>query len=87
MERGMRGAWTFPLAVLFVSGCGINQQPTPSMVTHCETPRPQVCTMEYVPVCAYPLAGGTKEYSSGCNACADEAIAVYIPGPCSNYGK
>ena len=79
----MRGVWSLSLAaVLLLSACGINQQPPPSMVTQCEVPRPQVCTMEYAPVCANQVAGATKEYSSGCNACADDAVAGYLPGPC-----
>ncbi len=48
----------------------------------CADPRPQVCTMEYNPVCATLVAGGTKQYASGCNACADDAVSAYLPGPC-----
>lgn len=82
----MRAIWTIPLVVV-LSSCGINQQPTPSMVTQCEVPRPQVCTMEYAPVCANLVAGGTKEHSSGCNACANDAVSGYLPGPCPVDGK
>lgn len=57
-------------------------QPTPSLVTQCSTPRPQVCTMEYAPVCADLAAGGRKQYSSACNACADDAVAGYLKGEC-----
>jgi hypothetical protein len=38
--------------------------------------------MEYNPVCATLVAGGTKQYASGCNACADDAVSAYLPGPC-----
>lgn len=50
--------------------------------TQCADPRPQVCTMEYNPVCAVLIAGGTKQYASPCNACADDVVAAYIAGPC-----
>jgi hypothetical protein len=38
--------------------------------------------MEYAPACATLVSGGRKEYSSGCNACADDQVASYVPGPC-----
>jgi len=50
--------------------------------TACVDPRPQVCTMEYNPVCAVLVAGGSKQYASGCNACADDAVESYVPGEC-----
>jgi hypothetical protein len=78
----MRVVSIVALFALGLSGCGLNQQPITSMATQCEVPRPQVCTMEYAPVCANLVAGMTKEYSSGCNACADDAVASYLPGPC-----
>ena len=55
---------------------------TSSPVTQCTDPRPQVCTMQYAPVCATLLAGGSKGYSSGCNACADDRVASHMPGTC-----
>ena len=78
----MRAVVSGLILICVVSGCGLNQQPTPSLFTQCELPRPQVCTMEYAPVCATLIAGATREYSSGCNACADDAVAAYLPGPC-----
>ena len=78
----MRAVCSVALVALVLSACGINQQPTQPLVTQCEVPRPQVCTMEYAPVCANLLVGLTREYSSGCNACADDAVASYLPGPC-----
>lgn len=67
--------------IMLLSACGFNQTADP-LHTQCDTPRPQVCTMEYDPVCGYLLAGGSLEYSSGCNACADDSVAVYLPGSC-----
>ena len=59
-----------------------SQAPVSSSVTQCSMPRPQVCTMEYAPACATLVEGGRKEYASGCNACADDAVAGYTAGPC-----
>jgi hypothetical protein len=77
----MRPVLAVPFIALLLSACGFNQ-PVASLHTECEAPRPQVCTMEYAPVCAYLLAGGSRDYSSGCNACADDAVAVHLPGSC-----
>jgi len=38
--------------------------------------------MEYNPVCATLVVGGVKQYASGCNACADDAVASYVPDVC-----
>jgi len=50
--------------------------------THCSDPRPQICTMEYVPVCASLKNNTTKTYASGCSACADKKVISYSPGDC-----
>jgi hypothetical protein len=42
--------------------------------------------MEYAPVCATLVKGGTADYSSGCNACADDAVSSYEQGQCDSGG-
>ena len=69
-------------ALVFLLSACAGQTPESSSVTQCTEPRPQVCTMEYAPTCAVLIAGGQKEYASACNACADDAVAAYAPGPC-----
>lgn len=51
--------------------------------TACAPPRPEVCTMVYEPVCA-TLADNLaqSQYSSACNACADDRVVAYREGPC-----
>ena len=68
------------LLLILLTGC--ETQPAPTLVTQCTDPRPQVCTMEYAPVCADLVAGGRKPYSSACNACADDAVSGYLSGDC-----
>lgn len=68
------------LALFYLTAC--ETQPSASLATQCSTPRPQVCTMEYAPVCADLVVGGRKQYSSACNACADDAVAGYLRGEC-----
>jgi hypothetical protein len=48
----------------------------------CTEPRPEVCTMDYQPVCASLENGSRKTYSNGCNACSDLAIISYHDGTC-----
>jgi len=54
----------------------------PPEANACTEPRPQVCTMEFAPVCAVLKSGGRKEFASPCTACADPAVAGYVEGSC-----
>lgn len=51
-------------------------------LTTCPDVRPQVCTMDYMPVCAQLLDGGFKTYSNGCSACSDPDVTAYSDGAC-----
>lgn len=65
---------------------------------HCESPRSEICTREYRPVCGHldnqiqcvtqPCAAPThKTYGNACSACADEAVVGYEFGSCESFGK
>jgi hypothetical protein len=56
----------------------------PVVNTACTEPRPLVCTMQFLPTCAVLTAGGRKEFTSPCTACADAAVAGYVSGPCAD---
>ena len=49
----------------------------------CEEPRPQVCTMDYKPVCGQLQDGSFKTYSNGCGSCSDHEVVGYREGECS----
>lgn len=60
---------------------------------YCDEVRPEMCTMEYDPVCAQVDTGvrcitepcdsfELKTYSNGCSACADARVTVYRLGAC-----
>ncbi len=60
---------------------------------HCPEQRPQVCTMDYRPVCATrdtsircvtaPCPSTEqKTYSNSCSACADVKVSDYVPDEC-----
>lgn len=85
-----RGALALVVAIL--SACAVPSSPPadepaqssdPDAPIACTPPRPEVCTMMYAPVCA-TLAGDLSQaqYSSPCNACADDRVVAYREGTC-----
>lgn len=87
---------TAVILILLLAGCGTSPPPAPapppepepvpveSLLVQCSSPRPQVCTMEYNPVCAQRADGAASVYSSPCNACADDSVTGYLPGVCAD---
>jgi len=54
---------------------------SPNMI-RCTEPRPEICTQEYLPVCAELKNGAERTYASGCVACSDAKVVGYRPDPC-----
>ena len=68
---------------LILAACA-SRATLPNSATRCTEPRPQLCTMQYLPVCASTVdasAPGTT-YANACAACADPAVAWHRPGTC-----
>jgi hypothetical protein len=65
-----------------IAGCIHAGGADDSGLTACTDPRPQMCTMEYNPVCGMLRGGGEKTYSTGCTACSDSAVTGYRAGEC-----
>ena len=55
---------------------------TESKITVCTEPRPQICTLQYQPVCATKKDGTEKTYATGCTACSDKQVVNYREGIC-----
>ncbi len=55
---------------------------TGKQVTSCKEPRPQMCTMDYTPVCGLLDGKTIKAYSNACSACSDNKVGVYIANKC-----
>ena len=72
----------FILLVVLLSGCGEFLPAPIKKNTWCESPRLKVCTMDYKPVCGKLSTGQKKDYSSRCNACADDKVSSYSQGSC-----
>ena len=62
----------------------------PASAVQCMDPRPQVCTMDYTPVCAAHCTitacetPEMKTYANACGACADPAVLYHQPGECES---
>ncbi|MFT5453290.1 MAG: hypothetical protein ACI9N9_002796 [Enterobacterales bacterium] len=75
----------------------INQAPyAPKVITtQCTNPRPEICTMDYKPVCAARGTGARcittpcpstekATYSNGCTACSDAKVNSYQLAKCDS---
>jgi hypothetical protein len=74
-----------PGLVVLLSACATTPPDELAMTAAgqaCEEPRPQVCTMDYRPVCASLADGAVKTYSNGCSACADASVSSWTEGAC-----
>ncbi len=74
-----------PLLLSMLAGCAGYHNSRPigaELHRQCADPRPQVCTLEYAPVCALLDKKQRKQYSNACKACANPAVVGYIAGPC-----
>ena len=49
----------------------------------CSGPRPEICTMDYQPVCGFNLDNSSKTYSNACTACSDKEAVKYIKNKCT----
>ena len=65
-------------ALILLSACAGVQEDT----VLCTEPRPQLCTMEFLPTCAVLSSGGYKEFASPCVACSDTTAKGYFTGRC-----
>ena len=66
---------------LFGSACAINKT-SPDFESQCTEPRPQMCTMNYLPVCGLQTDKTSKTYSNACSACSDSKVIAYSLGKC-----
>jgi len=70
-----------PLLVACAAGQP-KQSYTDDSQTMCIEPRPQICTMDYTPVCAELNGGELKTYSNACTACADVNVVSHRAAAC-----
>ncbi len=71
------------LALMSIHGCStplVNKGNTPHL--SCTHDRPQLCAMQYEPVCATLKNTTERSYSSACAACSAEGTRSYTLGTC-----
>jgi hypothetical protein len=76
-----KNVWLLCTSVL-LSACA-SKTPLPDL-TLCTDPRPQICTMEYIPVCGLRQDDSVGGYPSACSACADDNVTGWAPGECTS---
>lgn len=85
---GKRGWILFCLLCTIAPGCifgpgnTLKKGSPEDGVIYCGDKRPEICTMEYVPVCADLKDGSSATYSNACSACSDVNVVRYQAGPC-----
>ena len=76
---------TMLVTLMFLTGpgsAGEGSAQNAGPATVCEEPRPQVCTMDYRPVCGTLADGSVKTYANGCGACSDANVTSWVEGEC-----
>lgn len=54
----------------------------PSYSNSCPDKRPQMCTMDYRPVCGTTESGELKTFGNACGACSDATVRGFTEGEC-----
>jgi hypothetical protein len=69
---------------LCLSACPADMPPDTAQIAlvKCPETRPEMCTMNYDPVCGILSDGSSKTYANGCNACSDLRVMSYARGEC-----
>jgi hypothetical protein len=83
--KQMMTRWLLMANILTVSACSSTHQATINEMEllKCPEVRPDVCTMNYDPVCGRLSDGSFKTYSNACNACTDPHVSSYFPHECN----
>ncbi len=91
--------WLIGCLIFVLNACTNTSAPTATPPTAsssarvCPEQRPQVCTLDFRPVCATRDTGvrcvtapcpssEQKTYANGCSACADSKVLSYTQGAC-----
>jgi hypothetical protein len=87
MKRPLALFATTAVVISSLAGCAKApetdaQADTAGVYTVCTEPRPEICTMQYDPVCAQMKDGARKTYASDCSACSDQLVVGYSPDEC-----
>jgi len=68
-------------ASLTLLGCQSKPQ-IPEGALVCTEPRPEICTLHYMPACGVDKNQQMKTYSNSCAACGDKQTLYVTEGAC-----
>lgn len=79
---------TLLVMVLALTGCQKTDTdpalPGADVAVKCQDPRPEMCTLEYLPVCGlHNSAQGWKTFGNACAACREAGVVGYKAGECN----
>ena len=72
------------LMTSLITGCGSSPKEgraTQQRLHQCPSPRLEVCTMDYKPVCA-AVGDEIQTFPNGCSACSDRKVKGFYLGAC-----
>lgn len=72
-------------SALLLASCH-SADPLDQLDAKCVSPRPEVCTFEYRPVCGLLQNGQWQTQGNACSACANPAVMGYRSGACDDTG-
>jgi len=81
----LRNLILFPVLIGVLATCAAEPAAPRTIVegTACPEERPQICTLDYRPVCAILANGSRQEYSNGCNACSVPEVVSFVENACT----
>ena len=71
---------TITTSVIIMTACSSSTER--NQFIECKEPRPEMCTMGYLPVCGANWNHSTKTYPNACGACSNNNITGYTRGAC-----
>lgn len=82
----MKAVWKrCSLGVLFgllLAGCQSVKPDNDQLEARCQSPRPEICTFEYRPVCGLLQSGKWQTQGNACSACGNPEVVGYTAGAC-----
>lgn len=82
VERLVERLFVILLVSLELGACAAKEPALPADIVQCRDPRPEVCTMEWNPVCGVLEDGSRKTYPTGCTACSHNEVVGWLAGEC-----
>lgn len=72
------------LLLITITACTVKPDPKNNNIVSCKDPRPQMCTMDYNPVCGFISPNQIKTFSNGCGACSDSKVLSHTNNVCQD---